>query len=100
MERHTRVYMKFFSYGMDDFVPCEICFMGKKDVRAADVHHICGRGKGMDVIENLMALCRRHHDNCHFVTPLLEKEYLLGIHQQFIEKFYKNNRQIILNDEL
>lgn len=45
---------------MDDFIPCEVC--GNK---AVDIHHIKARGMGgsktMDVIDNLMAVCRVCH---------------------------------------
>jgi len=52
--------MDHFGYGIDSFIPCEIC--GK---RAVDVHHIDCRGMGgtskKDGIENLMGLCREDH---------------------------------------
>ena len=57
------MYLKFFGFGVDDFIPCELCGQ-----RANDVHHIDARGMGgdptgkKDVIENLMGLCRKHHD--------------------------------------
>ena len=56
MQKHTIVYMDHFGYGIDDFIPCE---MGCG--RAVDTHHLDGRGPGMDVIENLMGLCREQH---------------------------------------
>ena len=34
MQKHTKVYFDFFDYGMDDFIPCEMC--GSK---ATDIHH-------------------------------------------------------------
>ena len=47
-------------YDISDFVPCEMC-----GAKAIDIHHIEARGMGgtkkMDVIENLMALCRPCH---------------------------------------
>lgn len=60
MQRHTRVYYNYFHFGADDFIPCERCHQ-----RAVDVHHIQGRGKSKDVIENLMALCRDCHVYAH-----------------------------------
>ena len=60
MKKHTKVYMDFFDYGIDDFIPCEVC--GSK---AVDVHHIEGRGKNKDVIENLVGLCRECHNTAH-----------------------------------
>ena len=60
MKNHTKVYMDYFGYGEDDFIPCEVC-----GNRAVDIHHINCRGMGgsknKDVIENLMGLCREHH---------------------------------------
>ena len=57
MQKHTKIYMEHFSYGEQDFVPCESC-----GNRCIDVHHLDGRGPGKDVIENLMGLCRKEHD--------------------------------------
>lgn len=61
MTKHLKIYIKFFGYSVGDFIPCEVC--GGK---AVDIHHIKARGMGgskyRDVIENLMALCRKCHD--------------------------------------
>ena len=85
MKFHTKVYYEFFDYPTDPSypVPCEIC--GR---RANDIHHIDARGMGgdpnaeKDVIENLMGLCRDHHnlygDKKQFI------EYLKGIHLSFM----------------
>ena len=55
--------MEFFDYVIDDFIPCEVCGQ-----RAVDVHHIDPRGMGgsktKDYIENLVGLCRKHHNQC------------------------------------
>ena len=52
--------MKHFGYGVEDFIPCEVC-----GTRAVDIHHIDCRGMGgskrKDTIDNLMALCRPCH---------------------------------------
>ena len=60
MKQHTKIYMKYFGYGVEDFIPCELC-----NSRAVDIHHISARGMGgtkeADRIENLMALCRSCH---------------------------------------
>lgn len=60
MQKHTKIYLDHFGYGMDSFIPCELC-----GSRAVDIHHIERRGMGgsshADYIENLMALCREHH---------------------------------------
>jgi len=84
MQKHTQVYFKYFGYGINDFVPCEVC--GKK---AVDIHHLDGRGKGKDVIENLQALCRDHHRKVHEgkVNPLVYKV----IHKEFLEHYAAQN---------
>lgn len=60
MKAHTKIYMDHFGYGIDDFIPCEVCMK-----KAVDVHHIERRGMGgnktKDEIGNLMAVCRECH---------------------------------------
>lgn len=77
MQKHTKVYMKHFGYDISDFIPCEIC--GQK---AVDVHHIEGRGKDKDVIENLMALCRKHHKYAHECK--IDKVVFIERHKMFL----------------
>ena len=60
MKTHTKIYMKHFQYGEQDFIPSEVS--GRA---AQDVHHLDGRGPGMDVIENLIALTREEHEWAH-----------------------------------
>ena len=60
MQKHTKIYLDYFNYGEQDFIPCEVC-----GCKAVDIHHIFGRGKGMDEMWNLMALCRRCHTRAH-----------------------------------
>lgn len=64
MQKHTKIYFEYYDYGIEDFIPCEIC--GSK---AVDIHHLEAKGMGgsktKDYIENLMALCRKHHEQCH-----------------------------------
>ena len=57
---HVEIYMDFFGYCKDDVIVCERC-----NSKAVDVHHIHGRGKDKNVIENLIALCRECHTLCH-----------------------------------
>ena len=74
MTKHTKVYMKHFGYGEQDFIPCENCAS-----RCADVHHLVFRSHGgTDVIDNLMGLCRRCHDRAH-EDPYFN-EYLKTVH--------------------
>ena len=77
MQAHTKIYMSYFGYGIDDVILCEVCGQ-----RAVDIHHINGRGRGMDVIENLVALCRK----CHNAAHGLEKTYL---HRDVLTQIHK-----------
>lgn len=64
MKKHIKVYIEFFDYGEQDFMACEVC--GR---RAVDVHHIDIKGMGgsklKDNIDNLIGLCRDHHNDAH-----------------------------------
>lgn len=78
MKKHTKVYLDYFNYGIEDFIPCEVC-----GSRAVDIHHIDCRGMGgskkADTIENLIALCRY----CHVVMgdTKTHLEYLKETHK-------------------
>ena len=75
MKKHVKVYMSYFGYGVDDFIPCEVC-----GGRAVDIHHIDCRGMGgsknKDNIENIMSLCRDCHmeygDKKQYMDMLVE----------------------------
>lgn len=75
MKGYTKEYYRYFRYGLDEFVPCEVC-----GSRAVDIHHIDCRGMGgsssKNNIENLMALCRSCHleygDKKHYMDFLNE----------------------------
>lgn len=58
MKPYVKVYLDYFGHG--EWLPCEVC-----NATAVDVHHIEARKRGgsddKDVIENLMALCRKCH---------------------------------------
>jgi len=79
--------MKYFDYGEQDFIKCEAC-----PEKAVDVHHIHGRGKDRDTIDNLIALCRKHHEQAHFsknhITPgefqYIHNSFLAGNRKQFL----------------
>jgi hypothetical protein len=72
--------MKHFGYQIGEDVECEVCGNG---FPATDIHHIHGRGKGMDVIENLAGLCRNHHTDCH--NEVIKKDEMQAIHDKFME---------------
>ena len=83
MKNHTKIYLKYFGYGIEDYIACEIC-----DNKAVDIHHIEARGMGgtntKDTIENLMALCRGHH--IQFGDKKQHKEMLIEVHNNFIKQ--------------
>ena len=60
LPKHTQIYFDYFGYDESSFIPCEVCGGASNDV-----HHIEARGMGgskeADKIENLQALCRKHH---------------------------------------
>ena len=86
MQKHTTIYFKHFDYGETDILLCECC-----QRQAVDIHHIQGRGKGKDVIENLMALCRRCHDMAHMEKlskgelQYIHNNFLNGVRKQFVK---------------
>ena len=86
MKKHTQIYMKFFGYGIEDFIGCEVC--GNK---AVDIHHINSRGMGgsqdKDKIENLMAVCRMCHEKYGDKKEYLE--LLKQTHERFIDIYGK-----------
>lgn len=86
MKNHVKVYLEHFGYGADDYVPCEIC--GSK---AVDIAHIVARSKfgtkkkdEQDKIENLMALCRKHHYEYDFENKWT-KEQMHEIHRNRLD---------------
>ena len=69
--------MKHFGYQIAGDVLCEVCFRP-----CVDIHHINGRGKGKDIIENLIGLCRECHNEAH--NEKITKDQLIQIHKEFI----------------
>mgnify|MGYP003109503976 CR=1 FL=1 len=72
MKKHTKIYMEYFDYVLDDFIPCEVC-----KTRAVDIHHIEPRGMGgsksKDFIANLVALCRTCHQCAEYSKAFNEQ---------------------------
>ena len=64
MKKHTKIYLKYFGYDKTDFIACEVC-----GTKAVDIHHLDSKGMGgsktKDYIENLIAVCRDCHNECH-----------------------------------
>ena len=80
MQKYIKIYCDYFDYKQGDFMPCEAC--GNP---VNDIHHIHGRGKGKDVIENLIGLCRKCHDRAHSSKNYVSKEEFQYIHNNFIQ---------------
>jgi 5-methylcytosine-specific restriction endonuclease McrA len=83
MKKHTKVYLQGMGYDTTDFIPCEVC-----QAKAVDIHHIDARGIGgskqADIIENLMALCRKCH--VEYGDKTQHKEMLKEIHYLRLNK--------------
>lgn len=61
MQKHVKIYMDYYGFGEQDYIPCEGC--GSKSV---DIHHLVNRSHGgKDEIENLCACCRECHTKAH-----------------------------------
>jgi len=82
MKAHTKIYLQYFNFKIPEDCFCEIC-----GNYANDIHHIEARGMGgtkqKDSIENLMALCRKHH--LQYGDIKYKKDYLKEIHLQFMK---------------
>jgi ribosome-binding protein aMBF1 (putative translation factor) len=83
MKHHTRTYLDYFNYGIEDFIPCEVC-----GSRAQDVHHVRARGMGgskyRDHIDNLMGVCR--HCHIKFGDKKQYMDFLRDTHEEFMNK--------------
>lgn len=78
MQKYIKTYLDHFDYTENEVI-CEAC--GKP---AVDIHHIHGRGEGMDVIKNLIALCRKCHDRAHGSKHFVNKDEFQYIHNNFL----------------
>ena len=92
MKRHVKIYLRFFGYGEEDFIPCEVC-----GAKAVDIHHIDCRGMGgskeKDDVENLMALCR----SCH--VEYGDKKGFMDFLRQKHKSKLDNTRSGIINNQ-
>ena len=85
MEKHVRVYMKYFDIGETDTWVCEACTRELPINNGLNIHHINGRGPGKDVIENLMCLCiEKCHVRAHSSKNYVSKEEFQYIHNNFL----------------
>ena len=83
MKKHTKVYLSYFGYDINSFIPCEMC-----GAKAVDINHIECRGMGgsktKDHIDNLMAMCRPCHVKLGDKTEY--KEMLIQTHQRKVNQ--------------
>jgi hypothetical protein len=80
MQKYIKVYLDYFDIKTENELICEAC--GRP---AVDIHHINGRGLNMDVIKNLMALCRKCHDRAHGSKNYVSKDQFQFIHNNFMQ---------------
>ena len=87
MKKHTQIYLDYFGYDTNDFIPCEVCAS-----KAVDIHHIESRGMGgsihADIITNLQALCRECHSK--FGDQKRYKDFLKDKHRKALEMRQKS----------
>lgn len=79
MQKHVKNYMKYFDYGCDDVILCEVCH-----ACAVDLHHITYRSRGgSDEVDNIIALCRVCHNKAH--DKIYSSEFLQSIHNKKLD---------------
>lgn len=76
MKKHTKIYFDYYDLAPGEFIPCYVC-----GIKAQDLHHIeqkgIGGSKTKDTIENIIPLCRKHHNDAH--ANVLTKDYLKNL---------------------
>ena len=80
---HVRVYMDFFDIGIDDIWWDEATGTQHK-FRDMTIHHIHGRGKDKDIIENLMCLQLKTHQRAHGTKDYVTPDEFTYIHNCFL----------------
>jgi hypothetical protein len=86
MKKHTKVYMDYFDIGETDTWYCEGCMKEFPINNGLNIHHINGRGKGKDVIKNLMSLCiQKCHVRAHSSKKYVSKDEFQTIHNYFMQ---------------
>lgn len=79
MSPHKKIYLDYFGYTEGDFIPCEVCKAPAVDIHAIEGDKMGGRpSKVTHRIENLMALCRKHHED--YGQKKQWKEWLQKLH--------------------
>lgn len=83
MKNYIKTYMTYFGYSPSEWMPCEICGAGM-----VDVHHLepksIAKAK-VNLIDNLIGVCRDCHNECHNSrrfneeAKLIHRKKLLGV---------------------
>jgi 5-methylcytosine-specific restriction endonuclease McrA len=83
LKSYTKTYFKYFGFDESSWIPCEIC-----GAKAVDIHHLEPRSRvkaKLNLIDNLMALCRRCHEDCgksmamNETAKLIHRKKLLSV---------------------
>lgn len=77
MQKYIKTYCDYFDYKTPEDVICEACLNP-----ANDIHHIYGRSR--ETINDLIALCRKHHNMAHGDKNYVSKEEFQYIHNNFL----------------
>lgn len=80
MQKYIKVYLDYFDIKTENELICERC-----GAKGNDLYHIYGRGKGKDVIENIMCLCRDCHLLAHGSKNYISKAEFQEIHNNFLK---------------
>ena len=82
MLKHVKNYYTTFNLVCSDEVFCTQC-----GALAVDIHHIKFRSQGgSDQIENLIALCRKHHTYAHDHNTLEHRKHLTELQKNLLEE--------------
>ena len=80
MQRHVKIYFDHFDFKVAEDIICEGC-----QGQAVEIHHIHGRGAGKNVINNLIALCRKCHERAHSSKHYVSKDEFQYMHNNFLQ---------------
>lgn len=62
MQKHIKNFRKHYNIAENEVFMCQYC----NGAPAVDIHHICYKSQGgSDDVDNLIGLCRLHHDEAH-----------------------------------
>lgn len=90
MEKHTRVYTKFFGLGEQDWQRSEI----SGQHASGGIHHIERRGQGgEDIIMNLIAVTQEEHERAENKRkPYISQDEMQRYHDCFVINYLIKNK--------